>query len=92
MTFFITDHDYLTSAAASVRTQEINTGSRFMIDDNLYESGGVESHCSTVQGRAPWPVQWPLSTCLRYNDLHVASLHMSYGYIIQSLMFKIVAV
>ena len=56
MTFFITDHDYLTSAAASVRTQEINTGSRFMIDDNLYESGGVESHCSTVQGRAPWPV------------------------------------
>ena len=50
MTFFITDYGYLTSAAASVRTQEINTGSRFMIDDNLYESGGVESHCSTGQG------------------------------------------
>ena len=91
MTFFITDHDYLTSAAASVRTQEINTGSRFMIDDNLYESGVTLQHIA-VQGRAPWPVQRPLSTCLRYNDLHVASLHMSYGYIIQSLMFKIVAV
>ena len=90
MTFFITDHDYLTSAAASVRTQEINTGSRFMIDDNLYESGVTLQH--GAQGRAPWPVQRPLSTCLRYNDLHVASLHMSYGYIIQSIMFKIMAV
>ena len=49
MTCFITDHDYLTSAAASVRTQEINTGSRFMIDDNLYESGVTLQH-SAVQG------------------------------------------
>ena len=48
---------YLTSAAASVRTQEINTGSRFMIDDNLYESGDVESHCSTVH-RAGHPGQY----------------------------------
>ena len=49
MTCFITDHDYLTSAAASVRTQEINTGSRFMIDDNLYESGATLQH-SAGQG------------------------------------------
>ena len=37
--------------------KNLNTGSRFLIDDKLYESGDVESHCSTLH-RAGHPGQY----------------------------------
>ena len=42
----------------------------------------------SAQGRAPWPVQRPLSTCLRYNDLLVASLHTGILIIIDKYHLK----